>query len=705
MFAWTGKLLRLDMTNHVAVIEDNKYTKDYLGGMALANRIMYDEVPAGTAPQDDASKIVIAAGTLAGTGVPCSGRTTVALMSPFGEKPLIADAHMGGNMAPQIKFAGYDAIIVEGKSDTPVWVKIENDKVSFEDAGDVWGKGTKETTKLLNEKAGQEFCVCCIGPAGENLVNDSVIINSMSHAAGCGAGAIFGSKKLKAIVIHGTGSVKVADPAKTLQLQHYQNAELIGANNNHVQPATQQSWNEYVASTRWQGGPGKEWGAAVGGPVDTGEQKPGDINAIGMRNNTVNKFTQYVGGDDIVFKHTVKNSGCHSCPIRCYTAMHFDALKEYGSEYNQATCMVVMRGLDWWGKDNIHDFESEGDGKLTLSSHFEWVLDDLGIWCGYGDLDYLYKYCLKNDIFRKVLPEEEYNSIRWDLRESGDPLWANEILHRIAFKEGELGRVMGMGSLHSAKEWNLPDSYWHEATGTYFMFKKGYVRHHSSESFGQVGGLINICFNRDPMCHTHQNCLGNGLPYDIRRDILEEKFGEGCADDTANYSPMNLSKARFAKWAVVRDNLHDTLALCNWVWPMIFSPMKERGYKGDLSLEAQMMTAATGEKFTEESLDAYGEKVMHLQRAMTALEMGSSNLRKDHDDCVSDWVFDREPDQAAFTPGTSKLEREDWQKALDEFYEVWGWDKATGIPTRATLEKFGLNDIADDLAQHGLLPA
>jgi len=705
MYAWTGKLLRLDMTNHVATIEDNKYAKDYLGGMALANRVMYDEVPAGTGPQDDASKIVLAAGTLAGTGVPCSGRTTVALMSPFGTKPLIADAHMGGNMAPNMKFAGYDAIIVEGKSETPVWVKIEDDKISFEDASDVWGKGTKETTQILNDKAGKEFTVCCIGPAGENLINDAVIINSMSHAAGCGAGSVFGSKKLKAIVIHGTKSVKIAQPAKMLQLQHYQNADLIGANNNHVQPANQQSWNEFVAPTRWQGGPGKEWGEGIGGPVDTGEQKPGDINAVGMRNNTINFF---IGNDDVTYKHTIKNTGCHSCPIRCYPALKIDALEPYGTQYNQATCMTMMRAGDWWGSENIQNFNPDlpfGECLLALCSHMEWVMDDLGIWCGYGDLDYVFSYCMKNDVFKQKLSEEEYNSIPWDKRAAGDPEFINDILHRIAYAEGEFGRVMGMGSLHTAEAWELPDSFWNEATGIYFMFKKGFIRHHSSESFGQVGGLINICFNRDPMCHTHQNCLGNGLPYDIRKAILEEKFGEGCADNSADYSPMNPNKAKFAKWAVVRDNLHDTLALCNWVWPMIFSPLKERGYKGDLALEAKMMTAATGEEYTEESLDAYAEKVMHLQRAMTALELGSNNLRKDHDDCVSDWVFDREPDQAAFTPGTTKLDREDWQKALDEFYEAWGWDVATGIPTRATLEKFGLADVADDLEKNGLLPA
>lgn len=700
MYAWTGKILRLNMTDKTFAIEDNKHCKDYLGGQALANRLIYEEVPVGTYPTDDASKIVIAAGTLAGTGVPCSGRTSVSLMSAFTEKPTIVDAHMGGNMAPQIKFAGYDAIIVEGKSDTPVWVKVLNDEVTFEDASDLWGKGTRETTAILNKEAGAEFCVCAIGPAGENLVPDSIIVNSMCHAAGAGSGAVFGSKKLKAIVIHGTKSIAVADPAKLMELNRYQLTELIGVNNNHVMPSNQQSWNEFVGATRWQGGPGKEWGKAIGGPLDTGEQKPGDINAIGMRNHTINFF---MGNDDVAFKHTVKTGGCHSCPIRCFPDLEFDALKPYGTQHNTATCMTLMRASDFYG-GHVKDFETEGDGPLTLGAHIQWLMDDYGVWCGYGDLDYTYSYCLKNDIFKQKLSAEEYAEIPWDLMEAGDPLWANDMVERIATKKGEFGRVLGLGSLWTAKEWDFPDSFWNEATGIYFNFKKGYIRHHSSESFGQVGGLVNIVFNRDSMCHTHQNMIGNGLPYSIRKEILDERFGENCADDTANYTPMNQAKAKLAKFSIVRDNLHDTLALCNWVWPMTFSPMKERGYRGDLALEAKFLTAVTGEEYTEESLDAIGEKVMQLQRAMTALELGSANLRKDHDG-VSDWVFDREPDQAAFTPGTTKLDREDWEKALDMYYEEWGWDKATGIPTRATLEKFDLKDLADDLEAAGLLPA
>ena len=136
---------------------------------------------------------------------------------------------------------------------------------------------------------------------------------------------------------------------------------------------------------------------------------------------------------------------------------------------------------------------------------------------------------------------------------------------------------------------------------------------------------------------------------------------------------------------------------------MTQSPSKERNYKGDLDLQADFMTAVTGETYTQAGLQETGEKI--TLRAMTAisfqLNCGSANLRQEHD-AICDWVFDKEPDFQAFEEGTTKLDRADMEKAKDMFYEVYGWDKETGVPTRETLEKFGLSDMADDLEARGI---
>ncbi|MDO4484452.1 MAG: aldehyde ferredoxin oxidoreductase N-terminal domain-containing protein [Clostridia bacterium] len=697
---WTGKLLRLNLTTKTATVEDNKYNEEWLGGMGLGYAIMHDEVPVGTDPAAPEMKMVMAAGPLTGAGAPCSGRTNITLYSPVTEKPLVVDAHMGGHFGPQIKYCGYDAIIIEGAADSLTWVKINDDKVEFNDASEFAGMGTREMNKVLGQQVGSEYTLCLNGIAGENKVRMSVLLNDVNHAAGVGTGYVWGCKNLKAIAIYGTGAVHVADPMKALNLYKYQLTELIGANNNHVVPSTQQSWNEYVSWTRWQGGEGKEWEQGIGGPVPTGEQNPADPTAVGKRTNVGNYF---FGKDtDLLYKKNVKNGGCAHCPIRCVNQVHIEELGDYGLEKDVSAVCFATSHTNGFYPAGTHSFTTEGDQSLVLGYHIAQVMDDYGLWCGYGEMDNYFSFCWKNGIFEKVLPAEEYAEIPWDLMKDGDPRWADEMIKRISTKQGEFA-TLGEGAWRVVTKWGLPENFYDQSM-KFILPKLGVGLHHSSESMGQVGALINILFNRDPMCHTHQNCIGNGLPNEVIQSVLDGMFGEGAFTAQGNYTPMTQARAKWAKWAIVRNNVHDMATLCNWVWPMIFSPLKERGYKGDTSLEAQLISATTGVEYTEEQVDFIAEKVLQLHRAMTALEMGSANLRQDHDP-LSAWVFDRDPDKEAFTPGTSKLDRADFEVALDMFYTEFGWDVATGIPTRATLEKFGLGNVADELAAAGLLPA
>ena len=135
-----------------------------------------------------------------------------------------------------------------------------------------------------------------------------------------------------------------------------------------------------------------------------------------------------------------------------------------------------------------------------------------------------------------------------------------------------------------------------------------------------------------------------------------------------------------------------------------FSPRRERGYKGDLTVEAQYMAAITGEDWDVEKLDEAAERIIQMQRAMTVLSAGTNDMRNNHD-VIPNFSYELNPDQAPFTPGTVKMEREDWQKALTMFYQQFGWDEKLGCPTRASLEKFDLKDVADELESKGLLPA
>ena len=192
-YGWAGRLLRVNLSTGTVTTEPTAPYKEYIGGMGLANKIIYDEVPAGTDPLGPDAKIVYAVGPLTASGVPLAGRTTVSFLSTFTTDHLVVDAHCGGMIGSRIKLAGYDAIIVEGQSKKPVYLHIKDDEVEIKDASFVWGLGTRATTEALNKVEGNKACVATIGPAGENLVPYAIMINSRNHSAGAGLGAVMGS--------------------------------------------------------------------------------------------------------------------------------------------------------------------------------------------------------------------------------------------------------------------------------------------------------------------------------------------------------------------------------------------------------------------------------------------------------------------------------------------------------------------------------
>ena len=174
-YGWTGKILRVDLTTgEITTQDDAKYHK-YIGGMGMAYRIMYEEAPMDLDPYDEKAQVIFGVGPLTGAGVPCSGRMNVTFRSTWSKGSSIIDAHMGGHIGSMLKYAGYDGIVVSGISEKPVYLRIEDDQVSLEDASDIWGKGTFAANKWMVEQNGREFETASIGPAGENLVDYSTV--------------------------------------------------------------------------------------------------------------------------------------------------------------------------------------------------------------------------------------------------------------------------------------------------------------------------------------------------------------------------------------------------------------------------------------------------------------------------------------------------------------------------------------------------
>ena len=216
MLGYQNNVLRINLKEKTASTEPLRmdFARKYIGSKGLAIRYMYEELEPGIDALGEKNKLFLTTGSLTGTPVPCSGKLSVAAKSPA--TGTMNDCSIGGHAGIRIKFAGYDMIIFEGISEEPCYVVIEDDKVEFLDAGDLWGIGSHEAEAILAEKYGIEYSIMSIGPAGEKLSNMACINSDYYRQAGRGGiGAVMGSKKMKAILIKGTKGVKVANIEKT----------------------------------------------------------------------------------------------------------------------------------------------------------------------------------------------------------------------------------------------------------------------------------------------------------------------------------------------------------------------------------------------------------------------------------------------------------------------------------------------------------
>jgi aldehyde:ferredoxin oxidoreductase len=212
---YTGKVLRINLTNQTAKEEKLplKIAEDFIGGAGFGVKYLYDEVPADTDPLGPDNKLIFASGPFSGTTVPCASRMAVTGKSPL--TGAVGMALTGGQFPVELKFAGYDTLIIEGQAEKPTYVYIKDGNVKFRSAKRVWGMKTLDTQQIIkNELNDQNVRIACIGPAGENLSKIACIINEMRAIGRKGLGAVMGSKNLKAIAVRGRGKVAVADKEK-----------------------------------------------------------------------------------------------------------------------------------------------------------------------------------------------------------------------------------------------------------------------------------------------------------------------------------------------------------------------------------------------------------------------------------------------------------------------------------------------------------
>lgn len=694
---FAGKVLRVDLsTGKISTHETYERHGDWLGGTGLGYQVLWDEVPAGTGPFDPANKLVFATGALAGTGVPCNGRTAVTTVFPTcWPQPLVASGHMGGQFAARLKYAGYDAIIVQGQADKPVWLFIRDRQVELRDAAHLWGSGIRRATLEISREMGAGCAVAAIGQAGEKLAPMAVVATGLSHTAG-GVGGVMGAKNLKAIGVQGSGAVRIAgDKGEWEKLVKF-HLSILGANNQHVVPSFPSPQAEHHhPGSRWVGEPGRSWGAAEPPVEITGDLL--DPNRIAFRSNSA---VFYLG--ESLWKRTVRGNGCTACPIRCHTIIKAPGLAaKYGiRETAQNTCVGLVFGARFF-----KELPGGRQGPVALEASMVGMhlADDLGIWCNYGQLQRDLIKLYYGGLLKTKLGSAEYASIPWRKYESGDPEFLLDLLPRIAQRRGELGLVLSQGTAGLFDHWSIPEEAWTGDHATSY-WKMGHPKHHANEDDGQCGAIINTQYNRDPCCHSHTNFIRNGLPLEVQKRLAAEIWGSPDAvDGVGAYTPMNPYKARRARWSLVRKELHDSLGLCNWMGPWVASPLKARGYRGDDSLESKLYSLATGREIDREGLDRVGERIFTLHRALTMRDMGQLDMREQHDRMPA-WIFEGPSDAPPFSPGAIHMDRADMTRAMDLFYEVMGWDRATGAPTRETYARLGMSAVGQALDHDKLVP-
>lgn len=414
MNGWIGKILRVNLTNAEYKIEDldKNLAIKFLGGRGLGSKILYDEIDPKINPLSPENKLILATGPLTGTAASAAGRYMAITKSPLTET--IACSNSGGHFGPELKFSGFDMIIIEGKAKEPVYIYIEDGNVEIRNAKSIWGKSTHEATDQIHEETDLDSKIACIGPAGERLVRFACIINDKHRAAGrSGVGAVMGSKNLKAVAVRGSGSIKVADKEsfRKITLECFKKVK--------ANPVTSKGLPSY--------------GTAVLVNI---------INASGIfptRNfqDSVFEGAEKISGETITDRILIRNRACFSCPIGCGRVVRvknpkYECLSE-GPEYESDWSLGACCGVD----------------NLEAIAKANYLCDLLGL----DPISTGVTIACAMELFERgiISSKETGRSLRF-----GDEDAMLEMIKAIGYREG-FGDILAEGSYRMAERFGHPE--------------------------------------------------------------------------------------------------------------------------------------------------------------------------------------------------------------------------------------------------------
>ena len=714
MNGWVGTILRVDLGTGAITKEDTAKYMKFTGGIGFGYKVIFDEAPTAE-PFSPENRIIFATGPLTGTFAPSTGRSEVISISPHvyapGSKhPLVTRSGFGGYFGAELKLAGYDALIIQGKASKPVYISINNDDVTIEDAAFIWGKDTFVAQDMLKDKLEDDkFQIATIGPSGEKLVRISPIIHRIGNAAGQGGfGAVMGSKNLKAVAVRGTKGVSVADKKG-----------LIG----------------YVKSVReFQPGPLGSTPLSTGALSWTEKHiDPKNINQQALRFDQTKSCAPWLN------EFHIKSQSCYACPQGCYAYMSVPGM---GS--GQVSCTQWF--YSWMGnRDKATFLANQLANKLGIDT-FEmfpmiqlvWHLQDETV-DGKSLLQHLRDKGLVTPEIQSGLEKGHYPP-KGDLSTEG----LETLMRMIAYRESFLGDCLAEGFRRAMDRIAAAceERGMKEVAEKVMAFENmegimggvvggnggwGMSAHYDPRTYGYYWALNFAVENRDPNRHSMTNLLEwTGLSFEQALPVAKAHWGEEIAEYGLNDLwrerdiPLKWEGKKSAQaYAYLGQFIHyracikDSITACDWVFPIMTSGREDRQYTGDISVEYKMFELVTGEKMTQEKLNEKAARIWVMHRLLTAWEWGGGkpvNLREEHDQLPAHFFTPVEkrllPAYPPAEPPHPPLVREYFEESKTEYYKLMGWDEKTGLPTRGTLKKLGLEDILADFEARAFpLPA
>ena len=648
LYGWTGKILQVDLsTGAIGTLDTAEYVPQFIGGMGIAARIAWDELRPGVGALDPENILFIMVGPLTGTLASGAGRVLVAGIAPQQKPSIFSRSGMGGHWGAELKYAGYDGLVIRGRADKPVYLWIHDGQVEICNAGELWGKGTYATTSLLRAMYGPKTRIISIGQAGERLARIACIQTETGNAAGQGGfGAVMGSKNLKAVAVRGSSGVRVAHPQRLLDL-------CLTASREGQRPPRHEEDIQRRRDSRAQ------------------EVMHRDRKCGFCITPCKNRLVMGVPGEVTAGSYTV-----------AYQCWGYRASLRAHTEARAMTADMGFNGweisygiIPWLQMCRQHGLIERIDGvEIPVPEQEINYLRDAGPVTGEFLVTLLRIMANREGELGDALADGACYAADRLFGGQGRPL-LNHIYPRHFGQTNHWNAHWGTGGTVYFPFWLVPVLQWCVDTRDPASDSTHQYTEHVLDYFPEHGP------KRGP------------LTFEEARHVCAKVYGDPeCCNPNIAYEHPD-AKVLPAIFHHNRAMIVESLVLCDREHTRVFS-MESAERTADTALMSKLFSAATGLETSEAELDQAGERVFNLLRAIDIRDFGRS--RKE------DWEVAQSLTHPAFTDQVC-LDLGQFAPMLERYYERRGWNPANGFPTRARLEALGLKDIADGLEAKGKL--